>query len=496
MLFFYLSISLLLSHLPVCITLSTSEQNVAEQYETFPYPFVHGVGTFTYADVNEPETYFGLSLFELNHFLWGGRRNFQHTGLNVLIAGGGTSKMSTVLAQTLEENNVPGIIVHLDLSNASISLAREKAIAFGVSHRIQFIQGSLLNVNQDLTVMQHAPEGFDLVVSTGVIHHLESPALGLETLGKALAKGGGLFIMVYGKYGRNGIYPLQEAFRKLMPLHNSNLHNRLNITKQLVQLLPATHPFIVGNPNTYFSEVELYDLLLHSQDTPFTVPSVLEMAKQANVKIVDFVYNAQYNPTNFLNPTIHLYEMENIMKNLFENMTRFEKYEIGEKLSHSISNHYFYAVREKEDINPAGLHLDSISLKAASLCRPKGSLLLESINSEYRETFQKRLAKEGMTGWTELFRIYDDGKRVYHYHLPPLSGEIAAATLISEDVNRKRCAKVSNIFSAVNKQVYGFDIDWNDFEIQLRELILIGESLMHLLVAYESSFVPTIHQEM
>ena len=488
MLFIYLSISLLLSHLPVCNTLSTSEQNVAEQYETFPYPFR--------ADVNEPETYFGLSLFELNHFLWGGRRNFQHTGLNVLIAGGGTSKMSTVLAQTLEENNVPGIIVHLDLSNASISLAREKAIAFGVSHRIHFIQGSLLTVTQDLTVMQHAPKGFDLVISTGVIHHLESPALGLETLGKALAKGGGMFIMVYGKYGRNGIYPLQEAFRKLMPLHNSNLHNRLNITKQLVQLLPATHPFIVGNPNTYFSEVELYDLLLHSQDTPFTVPSVLEMAKQANVKIVDFVYNAKYNPIQFLNPTVYLYQIENSMKHLFENMTRFEKYEIGEKLSHSISNHYFYAVREKEDINPAGLHLDSISLKAASLCRPKGSLLLESINSEYRETFQKRLAKEGMTGWTELFRIYDDGKRVYHYHLPPLSGEIAAATLISEDVNRKRCAKVSNIFSAVNKQVYGFDIDWNDFEIQLRELILIGESLMHLLVAYESSFVPTIHQEM
>ena len=485
MLFFYLSIVLLSSQLPVCNTLSTSEQNVAEQYETFPYPFR--------ADVNEPETYFGLSLFELNHFLWGGRRNFQDTGLNVLIAGGGTSKMSTVLAQTLEENNVPGIIVHLDLSNASISLAREKAIVCGVSHRIQFIQGSLLNVGQDLTVMQHAPEGFDLVISTGVIHHLESPALGLETLGKALAKGGGLFIMVYGKYGRNGIYPLQEALRKLVPLHSSNLHNRLNITKQLVQLLPVNHPFIIRNPNTRYSDsdVELYDLLLHSQDTPFTVPSVLEMAKQANVKIVDFVYNAKYNPIQFLNPTVYLYQIENSMKHLFENMTRFEKYEIGEKLSHSISNHYFYAVREEEDINHAGLHLDSISLKAASLCRPKGSLLLESINIEHRETLQKRLAKEGMTGWTELLRIYDndDGKRVYHYHLPPLSGEIAAATLSSEDVNRKRCTKISEIFSAVNKKIYGFDIDWNVFEIQLRELILIGESLMHLLVAHESSFV-------
>ena len=475
------------SHLPFCHTaLSTSEQNVAEQYETFPYPF-REIG-------NEPKVYFGTSLFELNHFLWGGKRNFQQTGLNVLIAGGGTSKMSTVLAQTLEENNVPGVIVHLDLSNASISLAREKAIVFGVSHRIQFVQGSLLNVDQDLTVMQHAPKGFDLVISTGVIHHLESPARGLATLGKTLTKGGGLFVMVYGLYGRqkHGLYSLQESLRKLVPLHSSNHHNRLNMTKQLVQLLPANHPFVIRNSNIQFSDVELYDMLLHSQDTPFTVPSILEMAKEANVKIVDFVYNAKYNPIQFFNPRRSPSDIKLNMKNLFQNMSRFDMYEIGEKLSHSISKHYFYAVREEDNINHAGLHLDSISLKAASLCRPEGSVLLESISIEHRETLQKRLGKEGMIGWTELLRIHekDNSKLVYHYHLPPLSGEIAAATLYlsSEDVNRKRCTKISDIFSAVNEKIYGIDIDWSDFEIQLREVIHIGESLMHLLVAYESSF--------
>ena len=50
-------------------------------------------------------------------------------------------------------------------------------------------------------------------------------------------------------------------------------------------------------------------------------------------------------------------------------------------------------------------------------------------------------------------------------------------------------SRSSSEINAVNKKIYGFDIDWNVFEIQLRELILIGESLMHLLVAHESSFV-------
>ena len=55
-------------------------------------------------------------------------------------------------------------------------------------------------------------QGFDFILSTGVVHHLKSPALGLASLSQALAPHGGMFIMVYGKYGRTGVYPLQEMF--------------------------------------------------------------------------------------------------------------------------------------------------------------------------------------------------------------------------------------------------------------------------------------------
>ena len=99
--------------------MSLSEQAVASHYEQFPYPPVDNILS------TEIPTFFGTSLFELNYFLWGGRRKFTKTGLNILIAGGGTSQMTAVVAHMLQEHRVPGMVVHLDLSLNSIALARE-----------------------------------------------------------------------------------------------------------------------------------------------------------------------------------------------------------------------------------------------------------------------------------------------------------------------------------------------------------------------------------
>ena len=55
-------------------------------------------------------------------------------------------------------------------------------------------------------------------------------------------------------------------------------------------------------------------------------------------------------------------------------MNRLETFALGEKLSGKIIKHYFYIVRDQDAKQThAGLQLNSISLKSASLCRPKGS---------------------------------------------------------------------------------------------------------------------------
>jgi 2-polyprenyl-3-methyl-5-hydroxy-6-metoxy-1,4-benzoquinol methylase len=54
---------------------------------------------------------------------------------------------------------------------------------------------------------------FDLVVCTGVLHHLPDPDHGLRALRDVLRPSGAMRLMVYARYGRAGIYMLQEYCR-------------------------------------------------------------------------------------------------------------------------------------------------------------------------------------------------------------------------------------------------------------------------------------------
>src|SRR6185295_2328396 len=56
---------------------------------------------------------------------------------------------------------------------------------------------------------------FDLVVCTGVLHHLADPDAGLAALRDVLAPGGAMNIMVYAPYGRTGVYILQDFCKRV-----------------------------------------------------------------------------------------------------------------------------------------------------------------------------------------------------------------------------------------------------------------------------------------
>ncbi|MFT5172264.1 MAG: hypothetical protein ACI8W7_000428, partial [Gammaproteobacteria bacterium] len=58
-------------------------------------------------------------------------------------------------------------------------------------------------------------EEFDLIVSSGVLHHLPDPGAGLRKLKAVLLPHGVMSIAVYGWYRRIGVYMMQDAFRLL-----------------------------------------------------------------------------------------------------------------------------------------------------------------------------------------------------------------------------------------------------------------------------------------
>jgi SAM-dependent methyltransferase len=78
--------------------------------------------------------------------------------------------------------------------------------------------------------------------NTPWLHHLPDPARGLQALRSVLRPDGSLFFMLYGKYGRDGVYYLQELFRRLGLTPGSVTPGQLNAMASLIGFLPGTHP--------------------------------------------------------------------------------------------------------------------------------------------------------------------------------------------------------------------------------------------------------------
>ena len=254
-------------------------QRVREQYERYPYPppprpRQKGFNAFGAMDY-------------VQHVFWPGRRDLR--GLRVLDAGCGTGRTALAIARAHPEIEVTGI----DLSAASLATAQAQA--------------RRLRVGRNLTLRQLAIEDagrldgqFDYVVASGVLHHLADPAAGLQALADLLAPTGGLAILLYGTYGRQGVYMVQDLIRRLAG--TQELTVQITITRQLLTRWPSHHPFTPGRYAElgWAGDAGLVDLLLHVQDRSFTVPEVFAWLAGASLRLERFYDPPVYNPLTYL----------------------------------------------------------------------------------------------------------------------------------------------------------------------------------------------------
>ncbi|MCE0505175.1 class I SAM-dependent methyltransferase [Roseivivax sp. GX 12232] len=253
--------------------------SVQEQYEAYPYPERDPAEEARRLITGSPS-----HPLEMDHFLWGGARDWSRE-IRILVAGGGTGDGLIQLAQVLTSAGRPYRITYLDLSERARAVAEARAKARGLSG-ITFHQASLLD----------APDfgRFDYIDCCGVLHHLPEPDQGFRALRAALAPGGGAGIMVYAPYGRSGVYPLQEAFGALF--EGLPPEARLERARQIVAALPEGHPFR-ANRNLVDheqSDAGFYDLLLHSQDRAYSVTDLAEALARTGWQLASFATPALY----------------------------------------------------------------------------------------------------------------------------------------------------------------------------------------------------------
>lgn len=123
------------------------------------------------------------------------------TGSRVLEAGCGVGAQTVTLAR----NSPTALITSVDISEASVTEAREKATAAGLTN-VQFQQG-------DIFSLPYGPNSFDHVFVCFVLEHLAKPLLALQAL-KGYLKPGGTITVIEGDHGSAYFYPDSEAARR------------------------------------------------------------------------------------------------------------------------------------------------------------------------------------------------------------------------------------------------------------------------------------------
>ncbi len=256
----------------MAIEQKTYLKEVRNQYENYPYPA---------RDPNEEKGVIysskASSLDCLNYYCFEGKKDFSKN-FRILIPGGGTGDCTIYLAEQLRGTEAE--IVYLDMSEASMQLAKERARVRKLDN-ITWIHESLLNIPQ-LDIGK-----FDFITCTGVLHHLTDPQQGLNALKSVLAEDGSIFLMLYGFYGRAAIYPMQDMLRRINR-NAKSADEKVKNARTVLASLPKTNLFSMTS-ELYEKEIRtnigLYDLLLHSQDRAYTVPELYEYVEASGLSI-------------------------------------------------------------------------------------------------------------------------------------------------------------------------------------------------------------------
>src|SRR3546814_17614065 len=102
--------------------------------------------------------------------------------------------------------------------------------------------------------------------------------------------------MLYGTYGRSGVYPLQAVLRTMAG--DRPLAEQVSVARRLLANLPPTNLF-ARNPvlrDHTGSDAELVDLLLHSQARSYTVDAIAALVGAARPHLTYLIDTLRHAP--------------------------------------------------------------------------------------------------------------------------------------------------------------------------------------------------------
>lgn len=228
-----------------------TSQEVRAQYEEFPYPRWRA----------------------LSH-AYAVQINFEQPIKDILVAGCGTGQEALQFAKAFPQAQVLAI----DMSLSSLSYAMRKAKEYGIEN-ITFRQADILR----LGILD---KKFDLITSSGVLHHLRDPLAGWNVLLGLLKPRGYMQIALYSELARRDIV----AARKIIAEneYDNDLEGMRRFRDDCPLIMDKETLRGLLSFRDFFSASECRDLLFHVMEHRFTLPQIKSILPELGLEFLAF----------------------------------------------------------------------------------------------------------------------------------------------------------------------------------------------------------------
>ena len=241
-------------------------RKVQSQYEKNPYP------RWRYGDHSNKSR--SSKMVIINNEIYPNliKSHQEDDNISILIAGCGTGN------QILHANNYRNAtITAIDLSSSSLAFSQRKINEMGITN-VNLIQMDLLEIFM-------LKEKFDVILCSGVLHHMSNPMQGLKTLLKVLKTNGYMKLGLYSELARYDIIKARKYIAK----------KGLKATKKNIQ---SFREKVINNelPDLgtlklfpdFYSLSEMRDLCFHIQEHRFTINQLRKIIRLEGLKFHGF----------------------------------------------------------------------------------------------------------------------------------------------------------------------------------------------------------------
>ena len=213
------------------------------------------------------------------HLIWPAKQ--PRADQEILVAGCGTSQAARYALREPDAR-----ITAIDVSDTSLRHTRELQRKYNLEN-LELHQLPIESVSE-------LGRSFDLVVCTGVLHHLPDPDRGLRALRDVLRPSGAMRLMVYARYGRaRNLYDAGV----LPPARNRPIGDGSARSRRHARSAAGGPPDLrtcCAASKDFRRPEAMADALLHPQDRAYTVPEIYAWLDRCGMSFGRWIEQAPY----------------------------------------------------------------------------------------------------------------------------------------------------------------------------------------------------------